>query len=189
MGFGHAISVSPLAIATGMSSILNGGIYRPLTLRKLEPGQAPAPGRRVIQASTSRQMLNLMRLNATNGTGRSANIPGYRVGGKTGTATKLVNGRYNGGKKNLASFAAIFPIDGPLDADRYYVLVMMDEPHEMPETGGFTTGGAVSAPIAGKIIARIAPFLGVRRVPSKGDISATKAGLDDIDKSILTANE
>ncbi len=189
MGFGHAISVSPLAIATGMSSILNGGIYRPLTLRKLEPGQAPAPGRRVIQASTSRTMLNLMRLNATNGTGRSANIPGYRVGGKTGTATKLVNGHYNGGKKNLASFAAIFPIDGPLDADRYYVLVMMDEPHEMPETGGFTTGGAVSAPIAGKIIARIAPFLGVRRIPSKGDVSATKAGLDNIDPSILTANQ
>ncbi len=189
MGFGHAISVSPLAIATGMSSILNGGIYRPLTLRKLEPGQAPAPGRRVIQASTSRTMLNLMRLNATNGTGRSANIPGYRVGGKTGTATKLVNGHYNGGKKNLASFAAVFPTDGPLDADRYYVLVMMDEPHEMPETGGFTTGGAVSAPIAGKIIARIAPFLGVRRIASPGDVSATKAGLDNIDHSMLTAND
>ena len=59
-------------------------------------------------------MLNLMRLNATIGTGRKADIPGYRVGGKTGTATKLVNGRYSGGKLNLASFAAIFPTDGPL---------------------------------------------------------------------------
>jgi cell division protein FtsI (penicillin-binding protein 3) len=163
MGFGHSISVSPLAIATGMSSILNGGIYRPLTLRKLEPGQAPTPGHRVIQASTSRTMLNLMRLNATDGTGRKADVPGYRVGGKTGTATKLVNGHYNGGKKNLASFAAIFPTDGPLNADRYYVLVMMDEPHDLPETGGFTTGGVISAPIAGKVIERIAPFLGVRR--------------------------
>jgi cell division protein FtsI (penicillin-binding protein 3) len=187
MGFGHSISVSPLAIAAGMSAILNGGIYRPLTLRKLDPGQAPAPGRRVIQASTSRTMLNLMRLNATNGTGRSAMIPGYRVGGKTGTATKLVNGRYNGAKKNLASFAAIFPTDGPLDADRYYVLIMMDEPHDLPETGGFLTGGVISAPIAGRVIERIAPLLGVRRAAAVGDVLAPGKGKDDIDPSILTA--
>ena len=164
MAFGHSISITPLMIASGMSSILNGGIYRPLTLKKLEPGQAPAPGRRVIKASTSRTMLNLMRLNATIGTGRKADIPGYRVGGKTGTATKLVHGHYSEGKLNLASFAAIFPTDGPLDEDRYFVLIMMDEPHATAETGGFTTGGVVSAPIAGKVIARIAPFLGVRRI-------------------------
>jgi cell division protein FtsI (penicillin-binding protein 3) len=165
-GFGQAISVSPLALATGMSAILNGGIYRPLTLKKLEPGDAPVPGRRVIKASTSATMLSLMRLNATEGTGRNADkaAPGYRIGGKTGTATKLRNGHYVGGKINLASFAAVFPTDGPLDADRYYVLIMMDEPKPLPETGGFTTGGAVSAPIAGKVIARIAPILGVRRI-------------------------
>jgi cell division protein FtsI (penicillin-binding protein 3) len=164
MAFGHSISVTPLMIATGMSSILNGGVYRPLTFRKLQPGQAPAPGRRVIKPSTSRTMLNLMRLNATIGTGRKADVPGYRVGGKTGTATKLVNGHYSNGKLNLASFAAIFPADGPLDEDRYYVLIMMDEPHATPETGGFTTGGEVAAPIAGKVIGRIAPLLGVRRI-------------------------
>ncbi|HEY5107634.1 MAG TPA: penicillin-binding protein 2 [Caulobacteraceae bacterium] len=189
MAFGHSISVSPLTIATGMSAILNGGLYRPLTLRKLEPGQAPAPGRRVIQASTSRTMLNLMRLNATNGTGRSANIAGYRVGGKTGTATKLVNGRYNGAKKNLASFAAIFPTDGPLDEDRYYVLIMMDEPQNLPETGGFLTGGVISAPIAGKVIERIAPLLGVPRAAAVGDVPDPRKGKDDIDFSILTAGQ
>jgi len=179
MAFGQSISVSPLALATGMSSILNGGIYRPLTLRKLEPGQQPAPGRRVIQASTSRTMLNLMRLNATNGTGRfaDAQAKGYRLGGKTGTATKLVNGRYSKGKLNLASFAAVFPTDGPLDQDRYYVLVMMDEPKAMPETGGFTTGGAVSAPIAGRIVGRIAPLLGVRRIITAED-TGPKAAVD-----------
>jgi len=166
MGFGHSISVTPLMIATGMSSILNGGIYRPLTLKRLEPGQALAPGRRVIKASTSRTMLNLMRLNALIGTGRKADVSGYRVGGKTGTATKLVHGHYDKGKLNLASFAAIFPTDGPLDQDRYYVLIMMDEPRPLPETGGFTTGGEVSAPIAGKVIARIAPLLGVKRIVS-----------------------
>jgi len=164
MGFGHAISVTPLMIATGMSSILNGGVYRPLTLRKLEAGQQPVAGRRVIKESTSRTMLNLMRLNALIGTGRKADVPGYRVGGKTGTATKLVHGHYDKGKLNLASFAAVFPTDGPFDQDRYYVLIMMDEPKPLPETGGFTTGGEVSAPIAGKVIARIAPFLHVQRI-------------------------
>jgi cell division protein FtsI (penicillin-binding protein 3) len=171
MAFGHDISVSPLAIATGMSAILDGGVYRPLTLRKLEPGEAPAPGRRVIQASTSRAMLGLMRLNATSGTGRGAEAqaPGYRLGGKTGSATKIIDGRYNHQGINLASFAAVFPTDGPLEADRYYVLVMMDEPHRMPETGGFTTGGAVAAPIAGRVVARIAPLLGVRRAPGAAE--------------------
>ena len=193
MGFGHSISVSPLAIATGMSSILNGGIYRPLTLKRLEADQAPAAGRRVIKASTSRTMLNLMRLNVTNGTGNKADVMGYRVGGKTGTATKLVNGHYGSGKKNLASFAAIFPTDGRLDQDRYYVLVMMDEPHETAETGGFTTGGAVSAPIAGRIIERIAPLLGVQRVVSAEDLarkplSAGKTR-DDVDPSGLTGTD
>jgi cell division protein FtsI (penicillin-binding protein 3) len=186
-GFGQAISVSPLVIATGMSSILNGGIYRPLTLKKLEPGQAPAPGRRVIQASTSRTMLNLMRLNATDGTGRGADklAPGYRLGGKTGTATKLRNGHYNGAKINLASFAAVFPTDGPLEADRYYVLIMMDEPHATAETGGFTTGGVISAPIAGRVIARIAPMLGVQRV----NVPAAKGPAAEVDPAALAGGE
>jgi len=185
MAFGHSISVSPLMIATGMSAILNGGVYRPLTLHRLGPGEAPAAGRRVIQASTSRTMLNLMRLNATNGTGRKADVPGYRVGGKTGTATKLINGHYNGGKKNLASFAAIFPTDGPLDQDRYYVLIMMDEPHATPDTGGFTTGGVISAPVAGKVIERIAPFLGVRRVT----VAADSGPRPPVDPKLLTGDE
>ena len=187
MAFGQSISVSPLALATGMSAILNGGIYRPLTLHKLAPGQAPAPGRRVIKESTSRVMLGLMRLNGTNGTGHSADVlaPGYMLGGKTGTATKLVNGHYNLGKKNLASFAAIFPADGGFDQDRYFVLVMMDEPKAMPETGGFTTGGVVSAPIAGRIVARIAPFLGVQRRTSAPDEPTPGRGKDDVDPAIL----
>jgi len=185
--FGQAISVSPLALATGMTSILNGGVYRPLTLRKLEAGQAPAPGRRVIAESTSRVMLGLMRLNATNGTGRSADLlaPGYMVGGKTGTATKLVNGRYDLGKRNLASFAAVFPTDGGFDEDRYYVLIMMDEPHVTAETGGFTTGGAVSAPIAGRVIQRIAPFLGARRVAVAADEPPPGRGKDDVDPAVI----
>jgi cell division protein FtsI (penicillin-binding protein 3) len=188
--FGQAISVSPLALAAGMSSILNGGIYRPLTLKKLPSDQQPAPGYRVISEQTSRVMLGLMRLNATNGTGRPADLlaPGYMVGGKTGTATKLVNGRYDLGKRNLASFAGVFPTDGGFDEDRYYVLVMMDEPRVTGETGGFTTGGAVSAPIVGKIIRRIAPFLGARRLATAAaDEPPLGRNKDDVDDAILRA--
>jgi cell division protein FtsI (penicillin-binding protein 3) len=163
MAFGHAISVSPLALATGMSAILNGGTYRSLTLRPLKPGQAPAPGRQVIKPSTSRTMLNLMRLNVTNGTGAKADIEGYRVGGKTGSAEKALGGHYVRDKL-VSSFAAVFPSDGPLNADRYLVLIMLDQPHATPDTFGFATGGWTAAPAAGKVIERIAPFLNVHRV-------------------------
>jgi cell division protein FtsI (penicillin-binding protein 3) len=174
MSFGHSISVTPLQLATGMSSILNGGIYRPLTLRPLGQGQVPAPGRRVIQEQTSRTMLDLMRLNVTEGTGTKADVLGLRVGGKTGTATKLVKGHYVEGKNaaNLASFAAVFPTDGPIGADRYFVLIMMDAPKPVPADGGVTTGAFTAAPVAGRVIDRIAPFLGVRRVIVTSDLTA-----------------
>ncbi|HLY79768.1 MAG TPA: penicillin-binding protein 2 [Caulobacteraceae bacterium] len=173
MSFGHSISVTPLQLATGMSAILNGGVYRPLTLRRLASGQAPAAGRRVLQAQTSRTMLDLMRLNVVEGTGTKADALGLRVGGKTGTATKIVGGHYQEGKNvaNLASFAAIFPTDGALEADRYLVLIMMDAPKANAADGGVTTGAFTAAPVAGKVIDRIAPFVGVRRVIVTSDLA------------------
>ena len=162
MSFGQSISVSPLALATGMSAILDGGVYRPLTIRKVEG--APAPGRRVIQASTSRTMLDLMRLNAVTGTGKKADAlaPGLRVGGKTGTAQKAENGRY--GAARVTSFASVFPTDGPIDAQRYFVLVTLDTPHGTKDTYGLTQGAWNAAPTVGRVIDRIAPFLGVKRI-------------------------
>ena len=167
MSFGQAISVSPLALATGMSAILDGGVYRPLTIRKVDG--APAQGRRVIEASTSRTMLDLMRLNAVQGTGRKADAlaPGLRLGGKTGTAQKAENGRY--GSARVTSFASVFPTDGPPDAQRYFVLVTLDSPHPTKETFGLTTGAWNAAPTAGRVIDRIAPFLGVKRVAAPPD--------------------
>lgn len=187
MSFGHAISVSPLAIAAGMSAILNGGVYRPLTLRKLDAGQPQAPGRRVISESTSQTMLQLMRLNVVQGTGAKANVPGLRVGGKTGTATKIVGGRYVAGRNaaNLASFAAIFPTDAPIGADRYYVLVMMDAPKANAADGGATTAAMTAAPVAARVIERIAPFLGVARVIEPSDLGPKPA----VDLTLLRAHE
>jgi cell division protein FtsI (penicillin-binding protein 3) len=187
MSFGHAISVSPLALATGMSAILNGGVWRPLTLRRLQPGEPPAPGRRVISEATSRTMLSLMRLNVLEGTGAKADNLGLRVGGKTGTATKLVGGHYDKGRnaRNLASFAAIFPTDGPLEAERYLVLVMLDEPKANAADGGVTTAAMTAAPLAGRVINRIAPFVGVRRV-----IIASELGPRPVPASLaMGANE
>ena len=162
MSFGQAISVSPLALATGMSSILDGGIYRPLTIRKLDG--PPAAGKRVIQETTSRTMLDLMRTNALLGTGRKADAlaPGLRIGGKTGTAQKAENGHY--GKARVTSFAAVFPTDGPMDAQRYFVMATLDSPHPTKDTFGLTEGAWNAAPTVGKVIDRIAPFLGVRRI-------------------------
>ena len=180
MSFGHAISVSPLAIATGMTAVVNGGVYRPLTIRKLDG--APAAGRRVISEHTSKTMLELMRLNAlkaSGGTGGKADAaaPLLRLGGKTGSAEKAIGGHYERNKL-VSSFAAVFPTDGPPSAKRYFVLVMLDEPHATKETFGFATGGWTAAPTAGRIIDRIAPYLGVER--------AAKAVVDAEDADIIT---
>ncbi len=166
MSFGHAISVSPLAIATGMGAILNGGEYVPLTIRKLGPNDRPQ-GRRVIAESTSRTMLALMRLNVLSGTGTKADVPGYSVGGKTGSAEKAIGGHYER-KKLVSSFAAVFPTNGSFDTDRYFVLIMLDEPQPTKQTYGFATGGWTAAPAAGRVIERIAPYLKVR--PSPGPV-------------------
>jgi cell division protein FtsI (penicillin-binding protein 3) len=165
MSFGQAISVSPLAIATGMSAILNGGEYIPLTIRKRDPGQ-PLNARRIVSESTARTMLDLMRMNAQLGTGKGADAaaPGYRVGGKTGTAQKAINGHYAVGKR-VSSFAAIFPTDGPMDAPRYFVFILLDEPQPTKDTAGFAMGAQTAAPAAGRVIERIAPILGVKRAP------------------------
>jgi cell division protein FtsI (penicillin-binding protein 3) len=164
--FGHGIAVSPLHVAAGMGAILNGGEYVPLTI--LRRDDAPAPLRRVISPATSRMMLDLMRDNAVEGTGKNAErlAPGFSLGGKTGTAEKPENGTY-ARNKLVSSFAAVFPTDGPLDADRYLVLVLFDEPHTSAEQPGRPTGGIVGAPTAGRVINRIAPFLGVPRTSSE----------------------
>ncbi|MFD3262938.1 peptidoglycan D,D-transpeptidase FtsI family protein [Phenylobacterium ferrooxidans] len=169
--FGHAISVSPLAVAAGMGAILNGGTYVPLTIKPMKPGARPE-GTRAVSEETSRALLDLMRVNVVRGTGGKANAPGLRVGGKTGSANKIIGGRYSNNIL-VSSFAAVFPADGPLEADRYFVLILMDEPKGTAETYGFATGGWTAAPPAGRVIDRVAPFLGVARRPDL--VAATPA--------------
>ena len=153
--YGHGIAVTPLHLASAYAALVNGGIWRPATLMKIAPGQAPA-GRRVISEATSARMRQMLRLIVLRGTGRKGDAPGYRVGGKTGTAEAAVAGGYDH-SRNVATFAAAFPMDAP----RYVVLAMLDSPQGTKETGGWKTAAWNAAPVVGRTISRVGAMLGV----------------------------
>jgi cell division protein FtsI (penicillin-binding protein 3) len=156
VGFGQGIAVAPLQLAMGYATLFDGGIYHPPTILKVGPNHPLPKGKRVFTADTSYRMRSLLRLVVMKGTGRKADAPGYRVGGKTGTAQKIINGRYSN-SINITSFAGVFPMDDP----RYVIVVMLDAPQATPETYGFTTAGWNVAPVVSKTVSRIAPMLGV----------------------------
>ena len=155
VGYGHGVAVTPLHLATAYATMVNGGIWRPATLHKVAPGQA-SRGRRVFKASTSARMNQLLRMIAVYGTGRNANAPGFRVGGKTGSAEKPGGGGYN--RSSLVStFAAAFPMDQP----RFVVIAMLDEPKGTVASSFQRTAAWNAAPIVGRLVPRIGPLLGV----------------------------
>jgi len=156
IGFGQGIAVAPLQLAMGYATLFDGGVYHPPTILKIGPDHPLPPGRRVFTADTSYRMRSLLRLVVMKGTGKKADAPGYRIGGKTGTAQKIINGRYSQ-SINLTSFAGVFPMDDP----RYVIVVMLDEPKATPETYGFTTAGWNVAPVVSRTVSRIAPMLGI----------------------------
>jgi cell division protein FtsI (penicillin-binding protein 3) len=157
VGFGHGIAVTPLHLATGYATLFNGGIWHPATLLKTDPRKAPIESRRVFSEDTSRRMRALLRLVVTDGTGKKADAPGYRIGGKTGTAEKIVGGRYTGAAV-VTTFAGVFPMDDP----RYVVVAMLDDPKATADTYGFHTAGWNVAPVIAKVVARAGPLLGIR---------------------------
>jgi len=155
VSYGHGVALTPMHLASAYAALVNGGIWRPATLRKLEPGQAPA-GKRIWQASTSARMRQLLRMIVVDGTGRKADAPGYRVGGKTGSAEKP--GQHGYQRTNLiTTFAAAFPMDRP----RYVVIAMMDEPKATQATSGQRTAAWNAAPVIARVVPRIGPLLGV----------------------------
>lgn len=170
IAFGHGISVSPMHTVAAAASTINGGIMRPPTLLKREPG-AELPGERVISPQTSEAMRRLFRLVVTEGTAKSADVPGYIVGGKTGTADKQ-KGRSYSQNARLSSFVGAFPMHDP----KYMVIVMVDEPKATAKTFGYATGGWVAAPAVGRIIKQVGPLLGVQPVdPNAPEIIAATA--------------
>jgi cell division protein FtsI (penicillin-binding protein 3) len=155
IAFGHGLSVTPMHMAAGVSAIVNGGRLIPTTLTRRDPRQ-PVAGVQVIRPDTSEAMRRLMRLAVERGTGKNADVPGYRVGGKTGTAEKVAGRRY---KHNalFSSFVAAFPIEKP----RFVLFIALDEPQATKATHGFATGGWIAAPVAARVIERVAPIAGV----------------------------
>ena len=157
IAFGHGLSVAPLQAVMGISALVNGGKMIPPTFLKRDQAEAERLAVRVIRPETAEKMRYLMRLNVEKGTATRANVPGYYVGGKTGTSDKVVGGRYSK-TKVLSSFTAIIPADQP----RYLLLIMIDEPQGLPETQGFTTSGWNAVPVGAKVIERVAPLLGLK---------------------------
>ena len=155
IAYGYGIAVSPLQLASGVAVLVNGGRYVPPTVLKTVAGNS-STGKRVLSEETSELMRGLMRLVVTNGTGRKAAAKGYIVGGKTGTTDKLA---VRGYRKNatLSSFVGAFPMNAP----RYIVLVMVDEPKGNKRTFNYATGGWVAAPAVGRVVQRMASLIGM----------------------------
>lgn len=163
VAYGHGLAVSPLQLGSGIAALVNGGIMmQPTLIKRL--ADVPVVGQRVISERTSEQLRQLMRLVVAEGTGRKADVAGYLVGGKTGTAEKAGRNGYRR-KSLLSSFVAAFPMHDP----RYVVYVMLDEPSGTKETFGFASAGWTAAPTAGRVVARIAPLLDVRPVDPEAE--------------------
>jgi len=161
VAFGHGISVSPLQLAVAAGAVVDGGILRQATLLKRPDGYVPS-GQQVMSQRTSEDMRRLMRLVVERGTGTNAAAPGYVVGGKTGTAEKPSAHGY-AHKALLSSFVGAFPINAP----RYLVVAIIDEPQPNAKSHGFATAGWTAAPVVGRTVQRIAPLLGVEVLDEK----------------------
>jgi cell division protein FtsI (penicillin-binding protein 3) len=168
ISYGHGISVSPLAFLAAFAALGNGGEMLPVTLvqeqkRKVEPV-------RLVSAITAEIVTGMMRQSVIRGSGKPADVPGYRVAGKTGTGEKPIKGGYDK-NANISSFAAVFPADGP----QYALIVTLDNPKAREGRGA--TASASAAPVAGRIVERVAPILGV--APRLEDVRPAVTGLNE----------
>lgn len=155
ISYGHGLSIAPLQFVSAVGALVNGGIYVKPTFLKRSEREAKLTGERVISVSTSEKIRKLLRANVTDrhGTARRAEVAPYRVGGKTGTANKVVKGKYSK-TKVLTSFVGVFPAESP----EYVVFVMLDEPQATKAAQGLTVAGMNAAPTTGRIISRLAPL-------------------------------
>ncbi len=156
ISYGHGIAVSPLQMARAYGALANGGWQYNLTLKKKQPYDT-IEATRVFSEETSTKMRALLRLVVMYGSGKKANIKGYNIAGKTGTAEKVIKGQYSK-TVSYTSFAGFFPADDP----QYAMILSIDEPKPTAETYGYATAGWVVAPIFGEIVKEISPILGVK---------------------------
>jgi len=165
--YGHGIAVSPLQLAGAVSTVVNGGLsVKPTLVIHDKDHDSVGSSVRILSKETSLKMRQLLRLVVSNGTARKADVPGYFIGGKTGTAQKNLHGHYVADKR-MAAFVGVFPINNP----KYAVLVMIDEPNPNKTSYGYATAGWVAAPAVGKIVSGMGPILGMQPHHDEPDIS------------------
>jgi len=157
--YGHGIAVSPLQFVSSIAALVNGGVYVPPTFLKRSERDAKKNAKRVVSVATSEAIRKLLRANVTDphGTARRSEVAPYQVGGKTGTANKVVKGKYSNDLVRT-SFVGIFPYDKP----EYVVFVMLDEPQGTKAALGLTTAGINAAPTTGRIISRLGPLFKIK---------------------------
>lgn len=168
ISYGHGISVTPLHLASAVAGIVNDGKRAPVTLIKHDPKQ-PVAYVPMVNSKTSADMRKLMRLVVEKGTGKRAEAPGYFIGGKTGTADKSAGKKGYRRNTRISSFVAAFPMNAP----RYVVLVMIDEPKASADTPE-ATGGAVAAPVVREVVLKAAPLLGVMPAENTSEVPDAK---------------
>jgi len=165
ISYGHGISTSPMHLAAGYATLANGG--RKVTPTLLHRAQTE-PGPQVISEQTARVSLDMLRKVVTEGTASFGEVPGYAVGGKTGTADKPKargGGYYE--DKVIATFASVFPAHDP----HYVLVVTLDEPVETSGDEPWRTAGWTAVPVAAEIIRRVAPLLGLRPQIEPGELA------------------
>ncbi len=162
--YGHGIAVSPLQLVSAVASIVNGGVLVQPTLVRQKPSHqgnveshGPQEQVRVVSPQTSHRMRQLLRLVVTEGTGSKADVDGFMVGGKTGTAEKPGPGGYSK-ERLISSFVGVFPVNAP----RYAVFIMIDEPQATKDTYGYATGGWVAAPAVSNVVSSMASIMGLK---------------------------
>jgi cell division protein FtsI (penicillin-binding protein 3) len=154
--YGHGLSTTPLQMASAVAGIVNGGFKITPRLVAMQKEDHSKSKVRLVSPETSDAMRKLLRLTVTQGTGSKAEVPGYVIGGKTGTAEKIINGRYEH-KKLISSFVSAFPMDNP----KYVVMVMIDEPKPNEHSHGYATAGWVAAPAVSRIVTTMASIMGL----------------------------
>lgn len=164
ISYGHGLSTSPMHLAAGYSAIANGGHYVSPTILK-QTGRQHGP--RVLSSQSAAQARKMLRLVVTEGTASFGEVPGYDVGGKTGSADKPKprGGYYD--NRVIATFASIFPSDDP----KYVLVVTLDEPSVYSFGEQRRTAGWTAVPVAAEMIGRIAPLLGLRPEIAPGQAS------------------
>lgn len=168
--YGHGVATTPLQMSAAVAAIVNGGLLVKPKLVKHEKAEAVDDSAiRVISENTSLKMRALLRLVVTDGTAKNADVVGFEVGGKTGTAEKIVNGRYDR-KKLISSLVAAFPASDP----EYVVMVMVDEPIGNKKSWGYATAGWVAAPAVARVVDGMAAILGMspKYIPEEQEVSA-----------------